>query len=705
MIQDIINRAEALKKETALGSVTPNRVGSIMSDTLQYINEAQIFADALIQKVYATEEAFNNDTERLSDLTGKPMKAGSIIYIQSNDTFYRYDGGNNKTVLRETALESVLRHKAEVDGRYPAMSVGFADNLAGRGESVPAEFTFRATGGKSIKDGAARIKRIKGNSVVWNNMVDLVNMPVDAAGVTATELDGRRIHLQGEFTGEGDRNLYVLDKHDVVVGHYYAVVLQGSKYYGIYGYRGIVTDPTDAAVVLATGTGSGLTLLPRTFIDTGTYVDEIVIPQIIDLTLMFGAGNEPATIEEFYSLVPSGIDLFAYNEGEVIHCNTESIKSVGDNAVSFGGEVLMPPESEPDKVKNYQEGYTYSGISASGYALAERVTKCEVYDGKVIVAATNGYGVGSFLEVLPNAEYHINASIEGNGNIYIAWYDAEKRWIRQEWSHNGVSPLNARYAMYCLIPNDSEVVFSDIMLTLVHSGWKQDTDAGYQEYWEDTLPLPIISKYFPQGMKSAGSAHDEIRYNKATQKWEAVQRIDCVYLEDLVWQIGDYNGYSAFYSRNNALNALWADHIFYLCAKYQPAVERIHTEGLDKSIALNNGYYGNPNSKDEIVVRDTDYTDVESFKASLQGVMLYYELAEPIVTEIEEPISTDYRVADFGTEQSQSSVASAAFRADIIYQFNAVDMIREHEMEINELQQMVSAMQAQLANMASMNDL
>jgi hypothetical protein len=84
----------------------------------------------------------------------------------------------------------------------------------------------------------------------------------------------------------------------------------------------------------------------------------------------------------------------------------------------------------------------------------------------------------------------------------------------------------------------------------------------------------------------------------------------------------------------------------------------------------------------------------------MQGVILYYELAEPIVTELDEAdqnFRDYYQVADFGTEMSQSNnVPSAPFSADIIYQFNAVDMIREHEIEINELQQVIATMQAQL---------
>lgn len=47
---------------------------------------------------------------------------------------------------------------------------------------------------------------------------------------------------------------------------------------------------------------------------------------------MFGAGNEPNTVEEFYQRMPVGVDLYTYNEGEVINVNPSGIKSVNDNA-------------------------------------------------------------------------------------------------------------------------------------------------------------------------------------------------------------------------------------------------------------------------------------------------------------------------------------------------------------------------------------
>ena len=75
------------------------------------------------------------------------------------------------------------------------------------------------------------------------------------------------------------------------------------------------------------------------------------------------------------------------------------------------------------------------------------------------------------------------------------------------------------------------------------------------------------------------------------------------------------------------------------------------------------------------------------FTASIQGVMLVYELDEPIVTPITEPLQLDYKVADFGTEKMLSDLPSSPFRADIVYQFNAADRIRDNARNIERLEE------------------
>lgn len=97
-INDILARAAALRDETALNSISPERAGGIMYDTLLALNDLwlQQGAALVISKIYASVAAMEADTAPISDLTGQPLRPGQIVVIASSDsdngTIYRYNG-------------------------------------------------------------------------------------------------------------------------------------------------------------------------------------------------------------------------------------------------------------------------------------------------------------------------------------------------------------------------------------------------------------------------------------------------------------------------------------------------------------------------------------------------------------------------------------------------------------------------------------
>lgn len=97
-INEILARAAALRDETALNSISPERAGGIMYDTLIALNELwlQQGAALVISKIYASVAAMEADTAPVSDLTGQPLRPGQIVVIASSDSdngsVYRYNG-------------------------------------------------------------------------------------------------------------------------------------------------------------------------------------------------------------------------------------------------------------------------------------------------------------------------------------------------------------------------------------------------------------------------------------------------------------------------------------------------------------------------------------------------------------------------------------------------------------------------------------
>ena len=101
-----MERARALRNETALNSITPDRAGGIMYDTLAYINEMQLqnANPLLISKIYDSVADMEDDSAPVSDLDGSNLLPGQLVCIVTGDPddpedglVYRYDGTEGGT--------------------------------------------------------------------------------------------------------------------------------------------------------------------------------------------------------------------------------------------------------------------------------------------------------------------------------------------------------------------------------------------------------------------------------------------------------------------------------------------------------------------------------------------------------------------------------------------------------------------------------
>lgn len=538
-------------------------------------------------------------------------------------------------------VDGILKSKADKDGHYPEFTSGFADNLVGRGESIPAEYSFRASGGKSIEDGTARIKTLKGNAVVWNQLY-----PADWVQGISTSVNGV-ISIVGTLT---ENYIRFNEFNSNIQGHKYLFILEADavfngKLFSLLNRVENVTIANGMACIFHTNSNATLQrYIGIKSLTVGETLNATARIRQIDLTQMFGAGNEPTTIEEYNARKPIVEDENAYNEGEVIPFTAEGIKSVGDNA--------------------WDEEWEEGDIN---------LTTGENMDSTDYIRSKN------YIQALPNQTYHIIAQDVGR----ILYYDENYGYIGKSESFGGTrditTPMNCRYMRYRW---EGQSYNGGILIRLEHTGWMTDTGVGYKPYEQDIRKIDSrILEEFPNGMMP----WDKV-YNK-NGKGYIVKGSGSVDMGTMNWSYLAASAsypYGFFYSDlNNDLR----DKMFAtmpLSPRY--AIGNLQT---DKSIY--------PNSSNNMVyVMDSAYTDVASFKTAMAGVPLYYELAEPTIIEYDEPFNLDYLVWDFGTEEIIADKPSAPLKADIIYQFNAVD-------EIRELRQLIATMQAQLASLTSNN--
>lgn len=217
-----------------------------------------------------------------------------------------------------------------------------------------------------------------------------------------------------------------------------------------------------------------------------------------------------------------------------------------------------------------------------------------------------------------------------------------------------------------------------------------DTEGKVSERkWSETL-----KKYFPDGLKSVGSAYDEIMPTKA------VKRIGMLNLGEIDWSQGGLGDKSSWVPNTFNLRgiAVSSPSVFEIstirCAKYiTDTAHNVESQVTDKTIALNASYW--------IYIYDSAYKTAtpEQFKQSLQGVMLYYEMATPEETTYDELNLTE-QVSEGGTEEAiiAEGKTSTPLRADIVYPIDAYNTIKANKTNIGTLSSLNTASKTDLVS-------
>ena len=166
-LQEILARAQALREETALGSISPERAGSIMYDTLQQINQMQLEGGSLvISKIYESVAAMQADTTPVSDLTGQNLRQGQLVVIVPSDT-------------SSSDLGSVYRYNGTTEG---ASSWSFTGKIGGYPmDQTPSQGSTRAVTSGGVYEavsqlgpvvGYKEISRYVNSSGLWGTSVN-----------------------------------------------------------------------------------------------------------------------------------------------------------------------------------------------------------------------------------------------------------------------------------------------------------------------------------------------------------------------------------------------------------------------------------------------------------------------------------------------------------------------------------------------------
>ena len=381
---------------------------------------------------------------------------------------------------------------------------------------------------------------------------------------------------------------------------------------------------------------------------------------MVDLTLMFGAGNEPATVEEFEAMFP--LPYYGYDSGRLVSNKTESVKTIGFN--------------QWDEV-------TETGIINSSTGQNAN--------------SSNRWRSKNYIKVLPGATYYFaNTKASASNVIYVFYYDENKDYIgwRGDYINNATITL-PNNCHYIRIENYSGEYENSICINLSDPS----RNGEYEPYKTNTieLNLPTLTGklngegesvvVFPDGLKSVGSVYDEIVGNKAIKRVVVFNKnnIELRSYSDGTknYVLGEQNAYVGSQSQVNVLSV----------GGYE-ATSRDGFLNYDKSVCINSGGV--------FLIRDTRFTGNAVTDLQLIGDATFaVAVKTPEEYILDEPLPDTFQAYKGGTikqlPENTSVPTTAPMVMTVTYAIDAVGTLvglPRNYVSKESLQAMLNAMQS-----------
>lgn len=334
--------------------------------------------------------------------------------------------------------------------------------------------------------------------------------------------------------------------------------------------------------------------------------------EIFDLTQMFGIGNEPTSVEEFEAMFPN--DYYQYNAGEIVSAGTESVVEQGKNLLNADDYYAAYKQSDGSYLNNSSD---FAGINIP----------IGNYIGKTLIAtlkATVSSQPTSFFWLARINGTRIESSYAKGERVPANTTGIARLTFTPKTQKDTLSMTYGQ--------GTGDVIVRDIQIEL------GDTPTTYAPFHRNVYQIPEAIKALPGYGWSAGTARNYIDYENKRY----VQCVQSVDLGTLDWKInttssvGNHFYGSVKHFNFKYLGAFGTTVYNVLCSKYR-TVARSSNVFVDKTITVDG-----VTVVSQIQVKDTAYPDATAFKKAMQGVMLYYELETPIVTDISDLLADDF---------------------------------------------------------------
>lgn len=361
------------------------------------------------------------------------------------------DNVNNRPIQVQSAIEdgdkkNIQDYYAKQDGFYGGMGVGkslatesiISDREIEDSEVACSPITFGPTGdGAEISDGISQFDYLEGNSEKWNQQISRIDSYNTNNGNFTYENNEATL-VKTTDGAWASKYLFKTSVVSVVTNHKYFISFQiktslsnettiTSQTYQVsntqglevianisvhndniwhkYSYIKTSSKTHNSHQCFISWEGDSSVLKVGDIVKVRNFI-------FIDLTEVYGAGNEPTTVAEFKSKYP--LDYYPYSAPSIISSKSYSIISKGKN--QFEGLdtfTRVLPNTE----------YELSGITAGGYIQEYDANKNLIQTSSEITTTTN-------ITLSANTYYvKIQATTYSNIMFYIAYETYNARYV------------------------------------------------------------------------------------------------------------------------------------------------------------------------------------------------------------------------------------------------------------------------------------
>lgn len=328
---------------------------------------------------------------------------------------------------------------------------------------------------------------------------------------------------------------------------------------------------------------------------------------------------ETDTDTAYTKTVPTGAKLMSVKsigghseviDGEIVSVGTESIIEQGKNLFDYTDKTYHG--ANVSKVEN---GVIYTkGLTTTVLNIPTVVGSKYTLSFKVKSSGANQGGLRWSLQKGKNTSYAHDSSLIKSEVGYVA---------NTEYQAVATFVADTDYVSLCTIVG----MIYDVQLE------NGDTATNYSPFYQTEYLIPEAIKALPGYGWSAGTARNYVDYENKRY----VQCVDSVDLGTLTWEKGESVSFKTHHLAGQKLTKSYSIAPNFICPKYSTKTQN---ESWGKTSIT--GISATSNVNGYIYVNDTSYTDATAFKQAMSGVMLYYELAAPIVTDISSLIPDDF---------------------------------------------------------------